>query len=379
MGRSLGGCSPLLNLLWIPWFSRIWSAFLSEPLEFEPIPLTAPPSLESPPDAPLGQHSLGPQRQPIQVSGSPFSSNGQQLSDVEQEAYQLLEVPVWASASELQAAYRHQMQQIHPDRLPANTPMILRASAEREFRRLQDAYRLLLTRTAISAQSNGTGDPLGSGPESPDIDRDGPADLRDQEQGSPPSAVPVPLPTEPAGLPLPAQLPTWLGSPTSRGWLAVGGGGAVLGFVLGIATLSLSRTPAPISTLATVTLAEDISPTAAEIVLPPSSAPDSLPVASSAPDRIRLAQIDRFALILQELRPHMARADQDLALATDSAERAAIEAEFNRLARPIIESYGLEPEEYQRIAQLSQENAEIAEQIVEAAQRLQLRQPPVTE
>jgi hypothetical protein len=67
------------------------------------------------------------------------------------------------------------------------------------------------------------------------------------------------------------------------------------------------------------------------------------------------------------------RADQELALATDPAVRSAIEAEFNRMARPIIESYGLEADEYQRIAQLSQEDAEIADQIVEAAERLQLR------
>ena len=355
-------------------------AFLSEPLELSPADLTPQPRLETPPQP------FASQPDAVAGPGSPLEVT--QLSDAEQEAYQLLEVPTWASASELQAAYRNQMQQVHPDRLPAHTPLILRASAEREFKRLQDAYRLLVNRTAPNTHVN-----LGSVPaqdppsQSHLIDgnvRAGNAGLSDQPPR--PSLPAVPVPTEPAGLPLLAQIQTWLGSSPAWAWLAVGGTGAVLGFGLGVLALSTSPASTSTTTGSTVPPTDPISvdPTSlagAEIVLPPPSSSTSQLAAAGtgAPDRIRLAQIDRFALILQELRPHLDRADQELALATDPAVRSAIEAEFNRMARPIIESYGLEAEEYQRIAQLSQEDAEIADQIVEAAERLQLRQPTATE
>ncbi|MGF1574785.1 MAG: J domain-containing protein, partial [Cyanophyceae cyanobacterium] len=215
-------------------------AFLSEPLELSPADLTPQPRLETPPQPFTSEPAV------VAVPGSLLGVT--QLSDAEQEAYQLLEVPTWASASELQAAYRNQMQQIHPDRLPAHTPLILRASAEREFKRLQDAYRLLVNRTAPNTHVNLDSVPAQDPPsQSHLMDGNasaGNAGLSDQPQR--PSLLAVPVPTEPAGLPLLAQIQTWLGSSPTWVWLAVGGTGAVLGFGLGV--LALSTSPASTST-----------------------------------------------------------------------------------------------------------------------------------
>lgn len=292
----------------------------------EPEPVSLPQ--ERPPEHALPD--VGSQDIPSQ--GKAFEDLSGELRD----AYQLLDLPPWASLAQIKTAYREQMQQSHPDRLPAGTPLILRASAEREFEHLQATYRLLL-----SHHTQATGSTIAPSAADP------------VAQPKPP-ALEVPIPPEPrSGL---DQVPNWLKDPR---WWILGTGAVVLG--VGIALVAnrpveIAQEPDP----------EPVLP--APVSTPIPQAPDPVPTPT---ERIRLGQIDRFAQIVQDLQPLQEQADSQLAEATTQAQRDAIEADFDRIARPIIESYGLTVADYLLIARRSQEDPELARQIVEAAQRLQ--------
>ncbi len=293
----------------------------------EPDPVSLPQ--ERPPDNALLDNAL---------QDRALEELSDQLSDELKDAYQLLDLPPWASLAEIKTAYRAQMQQSHPDRLPVGTPLILRASAEREFEYLQSSYRLLLSHHIKVAGSipPSTQDPVA--------------------QPQPPTSG-VPIPPEPTSVL--DQLPTWLKDPR---WSILPTGAV---FLVGVIALVTSR-PGEVE--------PDPDPVLSALVSTPIAvqAPDPVPTPT---ERIRLGQIDRFAQILQDLQPLQAQADSQLAEATTQAQRDAIEADFDRIARPIIESYGLTVADYVLIARRSQEDPELARQIVEAAQRLQRRDP----
>lgn len=66
--------------------------------------------------------------------------------------YHTLGLTSSATPDQLRDAYRQLIQQLHPDKLPESTPTYLKAMAEEEFIRVQEAYYALRSRTTSLAR-----------------------------------------------------------------------------------------------------------------------------------------------------------------------------------------------------------------------------------
>ncbi|MEN9231640.1 MAG: DnaJ domain-containing protein [Thermostichus sp. DG02_5_bins_236] len=274
--------------------------------------------------------------------------------------YQQLGLDPQASLDEIKAAYRKCARQVHPDRLPAETPEYLRQLAQREFLQLQRAYRVLSDSQQRQAY-----------------------DLSLKSKSlPPPTRMTPPVVVVPVPEPIP-PIPSW---PTL---LSAGLAGAAL-CLMGLALWN-SLSPAQSLEMANKTSVVDAVhlsaatdpvgiPVSEEAILNSSAvgAEESVQEATSSqatttqsdtPFQPSAEQINRFARALVEVQPLLQATQNRLEQANSSEERQQIEQQFENAASKVIAANQLTPEEYHRISASAQSDPQVAASVTAAARR----------
>lgn len=247
--------------------------------------------------------------------------------------YQQLGITRDATESEIRAAYRRLVRELHPDALPPETPERVRAMAEVEFARLQEAYEVLsdpISRTTYEdVQTNW--------------------------------ALVAHIDRRPAH--------------SSRPWV-MPVASAVTGAAIAITGVALANGLAnkhqPVSQ--TIEFRAADAETAQPEAAGPAGAPETKALAegfASEADSFSRGELTRFAATAIEIKPVVQSVEQRLQAAQNEIEREQIEREFDIEATKIIEANGLTTETYQAIARVAQSDATIRQAVTTAAARLQ--------
>ncbi|MEM6444949.1 MAG: DnaJ domain-containing protein [Cyanobacteria bacterium P01_D01_bin.123] len=260
--------------------------------------------------------------------------------------YQRLGVARDATDDEIRAAYRRLVRELHPDALPPETPERVRAMAEAEFARLQEAYEVLsdpVSRTTYDdVQANWAL-----------VTR---IDRRPVERAARPWLVPA--------------ASAFFGAAIAVTSVALANG--LTGKQPASRTIEFRANEAEVTQSTSSSESDVAGPASQPNVISESEETEALAEGfASEAESFSRGELTRFAATAIEIKPVVRSVEQRLQIAQTAAEREQIEREFDVEATKIIEANGLSTETYQAIARVAESNETIRQAVTSAAARLQ--------
>ncbi len=269
--------------------------------------------------------------------------------------YDRLGVSINASQDDIKSAYRKLAQELHPDKLPGDISQKMQDIAKKEFNELREAYLVLSNPNARTTYDRRLAERIL-------------AESRAAERSA-------------------RQRPARAGNSgqtsLSKRWqvslmaAALGAACAVVAVAIMNAIASIDRQttfqttrPSP-ATDSLIT-----SPSTETSLAPPPSGSTQLEEKTSnsettATPEFTPGEITRFATALLELQPILNSTKTKLETAQTSSERKSIEAEFDAAATQVLQSHGMQPDEYQRIAARTETDSKVRLDVITAAVRIQ--------
>ncbi len=278
-----------------------------------------------------------------------------------------------ASPDQIRDAYRGLVQQLHPDKLPENTPTYLRTMAEEEFLRVQEAYYALRSvPTALVPPVPRSGDPIqprwpgliaaALGGSALTFGLMAGINLARGPQASVAEIEETPAPNSPTGSEAQEESITQISTaPDSES-------SSDPTPAENVSSTSVASTePLGDSEVTALTIEQALQIQTTSQPQAPEGSPEFVPTSD---------QIERFVITLREVQPILQATHSRMDQATTPEERQQIEESFETAARKMIIANGLTPSEYQQISWAARQNPEIAARIQQVGQADQPAIPP---